>query len=64
MRDKLQSVTQVAENLGVSERTVYRYMDQGMPRYRVGSGTFRFDMNEVLDWMREKTPTPTPTAVK
>ena len=44
------SVQNVAELLDVSEKTVYRWLnDQSLPGYRV-SGQYRFNRAEVLEW--------------
>lgn len=44
------TVQNVAELLNVSEKTVYRWInDQSLPGYRV-SGQYRFNRAEVLEW--------------
>jgi len=44
------TVQNVAELLNVSEKTVYRWLnDQSLPGYRV-SGQYRFNRAEVLEW--------------
>jgi PTS system nitrogen regulatory IIA component len=44
------NVQHVAELLNVSEKTVYRWInDQNLPGYRV-SGQYRFNRAEVLEW--------------
>ncbi len=44
------SVRDVARLLNVSERTVYRWIDQGtLPVYRIGD-QFKFNRTELLEW--------------
>jgi PTS system nitrogen regulatory IIA component len=44
------TVQNVAELLNVSEKTVYRWLnDQNLPGYRV-SGQYRFNRAEILEW--------------
>jgi len=44
------TVQNIAELLNVSEKTVYRWLnDQSLPGYRV-SGQYRFNRAEVLEW--------------
>lgn len=45
--DRLISPEELAEDLGISVRGVYRLVKQGLPHYRVGS-QFRFDKEAVL----------------
>lgn len=44
------SVTDVAQLLSISEKTVYRWIQQGrLPAYRLGQ-QFRFNRSELLEW--------------
>lgn len=46
---------EVAELVGVSERTVERWSrERGLPRRRVGPNTVRFPEREVLAWIRDR----------
>lgn len=48
MSDGLLKVKQVAEQLGIDERTVRRYMHAGwLPYVRIGMTTIRFEQAEV-----------------
>lgn len=43
---------ELAEILGVSTRTIYRYQLKGMPKYKGSiTGTVRYDLKEVLEWI-------------
>ncbi len=44
---------QLAVELKVSEPTVRRLRDQGMPFVRIGD-TFRYELAAVLDWLRTR----------
>jgi excisionase family DNA binding protein len=53
MADKLLSVNELADALGVSRRTVYRLVDTGeIPGYRVAN-VWRFDLGEVKAALRQ-----------
>lgn len=45
---------ELANYLNVSERTIDRMVEYGMPRYKTSSdrGLVRFDIEEVKEWMR------------
>jgi len=55
LRDKMMSVTQVAEILGLSKRTVYRlFRSKQMPQpVRIG-GSIRWKSVEIEDWLDNK----------
>ena len=60
----LLTITQLAAHLQVSERTVYRLVDDGCPHLRVRKG-FRFRMDRVEEWLEcrsEKTKPDTGTS--
>jgi len=49
------SKREIAEHLGVTIRTVQRYMVAGMPYHKVFErGPARFKVSEVDSWMREQ----------
>jgi excisionase family DNA binding protein len=47
-------IADVARMFGVSVRTVYRLLDEGMPSYRVGT-QHRFDEQEIREHLRART---------
>ena len=48
------TLPELCEALERAESTIYRYLDQGMPSYRVlGSRVFRW--SEVLAWIEART---------
>jgi len=52
LKDKLYTSTQVAEILGVSLRTLYRYMeDSRIASMRTASGRHRFTKDQILDFL-------------
>jgi excisionase family DNA binding protein len=48
---RLLTKTELAAELRVSERTVYRYLDDGCPHFRIRKRSL-FDLDEVKEWMR------------
>ena len=49
------SPKQYAEKIGVHPDTVYRWIGEGLPHYRVGRrGRIRIDENEANEWMRKQ----------
>lgn len=51
---KLLSVRQLAEELGLSERTVWTlYRREGCPHFRIGR-TVRFNLDRVMDWLENR----------
>lgn len=52
LEDKLYTSTQVSEILGVSLRTLYRYMEDGrIASMRTASGRHRFTKEQILDFL-------------
>lgn len=52
MDDRWRSVQEIAEYLGVSADSVYRWVEQrGLPVHRIGR-LFRFKCSEVDEWVR------------
>lgn len=52
LKDKLYTSTQVAEILGVSLRTLYRYMEDGkIQSMRTASGRHRFTRDHILEFL-------------
>ena len=45
--------TQLAEYLGKSPMTVYRYMQKGMPYRYSPTGSLEFDIREVEKWLNK-----------
>jgi excisionase family DNA binding protein len=46
------SVDQIAEHLGVTHDSIYRWIDRkGLPAHRVGR-LWKFRLSEVDDWVR------------
>lgn len=44
-------IADVAEKYQVSEPTIYRWMKEGLPKYKLGGAT-RFDETEVDHWIK------------
>lgn len=53
MEDKLLTVKEVAEYLGVSVRQVYRLIETGMPSRKVGK-YHRFNKYDIDNWTKNK----------
>ncbi|MFW6118874.1 MAG: helix-turn-helix domain-containing protein [Planctomycetota bacterium] len=59
-RPPLTSVGKIAERLGVSRATVYRWAKDGeLPHYRVGD-VLRFDPHEIERWLQRRRVGPEP----
>jgi excisionase family DNA binding protein len=58
----LMSVEQLAEYLGESKRTIYRYLQCGdCPRYiRLTARNIKFDRRDVDAWLESKKVDPRP----
>lgn len=58
----LMSVEELAEYLGESKRTIYRYLRSGdCPRYiRLSPRAIRFDKRDVDAWLESKKVEPRP----
>ena len=50
--DKMLTRKQLAEYMQVSERTIDRYREQGMPFHKLPTGSIRFKLEEVEKWMK------------
>src|SRR3990167_6472725 len=62
LADKLYTSTQVADILGVSLRTLYRYMeDNRIKSMRTASGRHRFTKDQILDFLNAGTQSSYPT---
>jgi len=51
MTKKFISIAAVVNFLGVSRPTVYRFIEKGMPNYKVG-GRRLFDPDELTEWVK------------
>ena len=59
LKDKLYTSTQVADILGVSLRTLYRYMeDVKIKSMRTASGRHRFTKDQILEFLNAGQITP------
>lgn len=57
MSDRLLTVAELAEYLGVARHTVYqwRYRGEGPPGFRLGGrGQVRYRESEVIAWLEEQ----------
>ncbi len=51
-QDRWLSVEEIAEHLGVSKESIYRWLERGkIPAHRVGK-QWRFQTEEVNEWIR------------
>lgn len=51
--EKWLSVAEIAEHLGISKETVYRWLDKGkIPAHKVGK-QWKFKVSEVDSWVRD-----------
>lgn len=53
MVKELLSVKELANELNVTTRTVYNWINAGMPSVKVGFHN-RFDLNAVMNWFEEQ----------
>ena len=52
--NKLVTTKEMAEILSVHENTLFNWAKEGMPRYKLGSNAVRYDIEEVLEWVRTR----------
>lgn len=52
MDKKLVSTKELAEILGVHIQTIYNWANDGMPRMKLGYNVLRYDVDEVLEWLK------------
>jgi excisionase family DNA binding protein len=52
MKDAILTKKQLADYLKVTERTIDRLREEGLPCFNVGK-VIRFDRDEVLKWLKE-----------
>lgn len=43
---------ELAKQLNLTERTIDRYREKGMPFHAFPTGTIRFKLEEVMDWLK------------
>lgn len=48
------SPKQFAVKVGKHIDTIYRWIDKGLPHYRVANGNIMIDEREANEWMRKK----------
>jgi excisionase family DNA binding protein len=53
----LVTTKQIAQHLQVTEITIFRWREKGMPFKRIGGHSIRFDLKEVNKWMEQKQNT-------
>lgn len=54
MQDRLMEVSEVAQYLGISKRTLYRHLrEEGLPAYRLG-GQWRFKKEKLDEWLEKQ----------
>ena len=55
MNKKLVSTKELAEILQVHENTLYNWArEQDMPRLKLGHNRVRYDLDEVMNWIKER----------
>lgn len=47
------TIKELASMLGVTRATIYSYMKQGLPSYKLGRSR-KFDESEVREWVQER----------
>jgi predicted DNA-binding transcriptional regulator AlpA len=51
---RLITPTQLQNVLGISRRTMFNYIDRGLPVHRLSARVMRFDLAEVEEWVRSR----------
>lgn len=55
MSKKLVTTKELAEILQVHENTLYNWArEQDMPRLKLGHNRVRYDLDEVMNWIKER----------
>lgn len=52
--ERMVSTKKLADILDVTEQTIYNYGRQGMPRHKLGYNTVKYDVVEVLEWLKRR----------
>lgn len=50
--EDLLTIKELSEKLKISEVSIYRLVNKGMPRIKIG-GSIRFQYEEVMKWIKE-----------
>ena len=62
--EKLLNIDELSEWLGIEKSTIYAWTSKKhIPHIKLGKKALRFRLNEVLDWLSEKSVSPNPEAV-
>ena len=51
---KLVTTKEMADILSVHENTLFNWAKEGMPRYKLGSNAVRYNVEEVLEWVKTR----------
>ena len=59
--EKLLNIDELSEWLGIEKSTIYAWTSkQNIPHIKLGPKVLRFRLNEVIDWLSEKSVSPKP----
>jgi len=58
MKIKLITITELAEILKVNAKTIYQWCEVGQIPCIKLNGCLRFDLEEILDWIKKNSKTP------
>jgi excisionase family DNA binding protein len=63
--EKLLNIDELSEWLGIEKSTIYAWTSRkSIPHIKLGKKALRFRLNEVLDWLSEKSVSPKQEADK
>ena len=48
------TIYECAERLGVSAKTLEKWIDAGLPYFKIGNGTRRFIWESVIEWLHSQ----------
>lgn len=54
--DAVLTTLQLAEHLGITERTISRWRELGVPRLQRGANFVRYRLSDVLAWLEGRNP--------
>lgn len=54
----MMTAKEVSEYLKIHLNTVYEFVKQGMPVYRIGVKDLRFEIEEVKEWLKDNNKKP------
>lgn len=52
--EKLITIEELAEKMGVSTQQIYKLQREGLPKIKISHKVTRYDWEEVVDWLKNR----------